>query len=80
MAYHAGQPFSTLDQDNDKHQGNCASLHGGGWWYNNCDKANLNAMYGLGLGWAGIAWTTWKDAYSFEAGQIMIRPVRHSAG
>lgn len=38
MTYHAGQKFSTFDQDNDAWpEGNCAKAHTGAWWYNSCD-------------------------------------------
>ena len=37
-----GQRFSTIDNDNDKNGGNCASSHNGGWWYNSCHHINPN--------------------------------------
>ena len=41
-----GTAFSTKDKDKDtsgaKH---CAQLHRGGFWYNNCMKANPTGMY-----------------------------------
>ena len=37
-----GMPFSTHDRDNDKSSRNCAQSYRAGWWYNDCDCANLN--------------------------------------
>ena len=47
MAYHNEQNFSTYDNDNDRSGNyyNCAYLHQGGWWYDNCYYANLNGPH-----------------------------------
>ena len=37
-----GMPFSTHDRDNDKSSRNCAQINSAGWWFNDCDCANLN--------------------------------------
>ncbi|XP_052813132.1 uncharacterized protein LOC128240515 isoform X2 [Mya arenaria] len=43
------QPFSTYDRDVDKWSSyNCARYHGGGWWYNNCARSDLNGQYNIG--------------------------------
>jgi len=39
--YHNGMKFNTIDQDNDRYTSNCASVRGGGWWYNACLHACL---------------------------------------
>lgn len=40
-----GQYFTTYDQDNDSTSTrNCAKARKSGWWYNNCEYANLNSM------------------------------------
>ena len=43
LTYHKGMPFSTPDNDNDRYSLNCAFRSKGGWWYNDCDHADLNA-------------------------------------
>ena len=54
LAYHNGMYFSTLDRDNDKNGGSCATSYQGAWWYNNCYYSNLNAKYKTGqLQWHG---------------------------
>ena len=44
FAFHPlnGTKFSTPDNDNDKHHGNCAALLKSGWWYNNCSNIDIN--------------------------------------
>ena len=34
--------FSTPDNDNDNHGGNCAASHKNGWWFNACNNININ--------------------------------------
>ena len=36
--------FTTKDVDNDKYDRNCASRHGGGWWFNDCHNVCLNCI------------------------------------
>jgi len=65
--------FSTYDNDNDKHPGNCAAQakkakSNGGWWYNRCWHININykynpAQYGsiyLAGTWYNLRWIEMK--------------------
>ncbi|XP_036413643.1 fibrinogen alpha chain [Colossoma macropomum] len=84
---HAGMKFSTFDRDNDKWEENCAEMYGGGWWYNNCQSANLNGIYYKGGQYDpgskvpyeienGIVWLPFKPAdYSLQVVRMMIRPL-----
>ena len=42
LSYANGAAFSTSDNDNDSHGGNCAATYKGAWWYVGCHKSNLN--------------------------------------
>ncbi|CAG2164814.1 unnamed protein product [Oppiella nova] len=71
MTYHISMQFSTKDNDNDRWDGNnCASEHTGGWWYNQCESANLNGQYLAGLSpqeYKGIYWSEWQGpSYSLK--------------
>ncbi|XP_078573074.1 angiopoietin-related protein 1-like [Branchiostoma floridae x Branchiostoma japonicum] len=81
LSYHDGSRFSTHDQDNDGISGhNCANIWGGrgGWWYNACNRANLNQPYKHGGGGTdrhGIEWTAWTaHQYSIKSSVMKIRP------
>jgi Flp pilus assembly protein TadG len=44
-----GMRFSSVDKDNDNNQYyNCASVTGGGWWFNSCSYGNLNGDLSTG--------------------------------
>ncbi|KAM3937259.1 fibrinogen alpha chain-like [Leptodactylus fuscus] len=84
---HANMKFSTFDRDSDKWEENCAEVYGGGWWYNNCQAANLNGIYYSGGQYDprnnvpyeienGIVWVLFKPAdYSLKTVRMKIRPV-----
>ncbi|XP_053316248.1 fibrinogen alpha chain [Spea bombifrons] len=84
---HVNMKFSTYDRDSDKWEENCAEMYGGGWWYNNCQAANLNGIYYSGGQYDprnsvpyeienGIVWVPFKAAdYSLKIVKMKIRPV-----
>ncbi|CAI9156708.1 unnamed protein product [Rangifer tarandus platyrhynchus] len=87
---HTGMRFSTFDRDADKWEDNCAEVYGGGWWYNNCQAANLNGIYYPGGSYDprdnspyeienGVVWVPFRGAdYSLRAARMKIRPLGHS--
>ena len=77
--------FSTLDRDNDASiTGSCSWTYGGGggWWYANCNWANLNGGYftppnhtaqnnkQVGIVW----WRTSLTTYSYKRTMMRVRP------
>ena len=75
---HNGHQFSTYDADHDgAANANCADRHGGGYWYSNCFKSNLNGKWGV-AGDKGIIWGSFKDwqMYVLKRVEMKIRPLR----
>ncbi|XP_056143985.1 fibrinogen-like protein 1 [Lampris incognitus] len=79
-ASHQGMKFSTYDQDNDNHRGNCAREDKGGWWFNRCHSAHLNGLYYprgyySALTDDGVVWYAWKGWwYSLKTSVMQLRP------
>ena len=63
LKYQNGVKFSTLDEDYDTDQRNCAAAYHGAWWYKDCHQSNLNGKYHNGVHKSnadGVNWYTWK--------------------
>ena len=79
LSTHNGTAFSTFDQDNDTHSGNCAEQFKGAWWYRACHSSNLNGPYlsGSHTSYAdGVNWKTFKGYhYSLKYAAMKIRAV-----
>ncbi|XP_043238898.1 microfibril-associated glycoprotein 4-like [Amphibalanus amphitrite] len=76
LSYHNGMKFSTFDRDNNAHSGNCSSLDHGAWWYNACQRCNLNGVYipGSTEPSRSVRWMDWRGDYSLNATTMKIRP------
>nr|XP_060634791.1 fibrinogen alpha chain [Anolis sagrei ordinatus] len=84
---HTNMKFSTFDRDSDQWEENCAEVYGGGWWYNNCQAANLNGIYYPGGQYDprnnvpyetenGVVWVPFKPSdYSLKVSRMKIRPI-----
>ncbi|RUS71812.1 hypothetical protein EGW08_020419 [Elysia chlorotica] len=75
LSYHNGNQFTTIDSDNDLHKpANCATEHGGGWWFRACDYSNLNGKWALNSDY-GVEWFAFTGADSASFTMMEIRQV-----
>ncbi|BFZ25715.1 hypothetical protein BsWGS_28754 [Bradybaena similaris] len=72
LKYHNSQFFSTYDRDNDNYSGNCAILYIGAWWYNGCNQANLNGLFGVN-NYVGASWESTIKESSADFTEMKIR-------
>ncbi|XP_052786242.1 microfibril-associated glycoprotein 4-like [Mya arenaria] len=70
-----GQNFTTFDRDQDqRNDGNCAVLAKGAWWYNYCESANLNGVYGRVVQGDGIGYFSFNPYDNLRLTKVMFRP------
>ncbi|XP_035663831.1 uncharacterized protein LOC118407462 [Branchiostoma floridae] len=80
MAHNNGQRFSTVDRDNDGHDGSCSPRYGqAGWWFGRCTTSLLNGRYPGNCGSScssmqGVVWNRWRGSYSMKSVSMKIRP------
>ncbi|XP_055865186.1 ficolin-1-like, partial [Biomphalaria glabrata] len=74
LSVHNNMYFSTFDRDNDiSSYLNCAVFSLGAWWYEDCQRSNLNGQrgstsYAKGMNWAQL--TGWSNSVSFSEMKI----------
>ena len=87
FGYSNGEKFSTEDRDQDSDPGTNCALERGGWWFKNCQIANLNGVYGFGTRWRffffadlsltkQIVWAHWTGHfYSLKSTEMKIKVI-----
>ncbi|XP_063060318.1 microfibril-associated glycoprotein 4-like [Engraulis encrasicolus] len=77
LTYVNGYKFSTYDKDQDVWSYNCADTHKGGFWFNNCHRANPTGLFQKGINsQEGINWYYWKSGFiSLKSMTMKIRRV-----
>ncbi|XP_002732774.2 uncharacterized protein LOC100376615 [Saccoglossus kowalevskii] len=64
LSHHLNMRFSTKDRDNTANNENCALNQHSGWWYNQCQYADLNREYADAF---GISWYDWSNPRIIES-------------
>ena len=85
FGYSNGEKFSTKDRDQDSDPGTKCALGRGGWWFKNCQDANLNGVYGYGASAVSlffpstnkeIIWPRWRPHfYSLKSTEMKIKVI-----
>ena len=84
-----GMAFSTMDNDNDNSDMNCAETYLGGWWFDHCHLVNLNGYnfnekslaekpenYATGIVWVNIIKKPYQNLYfSWPKVEMKVRRV-----
>ncbi|CAL4079677.1 unnamed protein product [Meganyctiphanes norvegica] len=71
LEYNNGMGFSTIDQDTDMSDADCAAIFGGGgWWHRACTNVCLTCPYGT---W-DFRWYSEDYQYILSKAQMMVRP------
>ena len=76
LVYRNGMRFSTIDNDNDIANCNCAQQRNGAWWYRLCNYSNLNGLYFNTPHFhnqQGIIWGPWKGKDTLQFSEIKTR-------
>ena len=78
MTHEVGRAWNTAEADLSP-GAQCAGLHHGAWWNNNCLQANLNGLCSQSAASAGVTWLPWLGAnYSLRASEMKMHPVAWS--
>ncbi|GFS04239.1 ficolin-1 [Elysia marginata] len=72
LSYHNGMQFSTRDRDNDIGSWHCAQRRDGAWWYNSCQRSNLNGRW-QALDHHGPRWELFTDTDPASFTEMKIR-------
>ena len=76
LSRHSGDPFTTIDRDNDRSfSRNCAQRYRGAWWYINCHDSNLNGEWDSEDNFSGLMWKTFTGRKSASFSEMKIRRV-----
>lgn len=70
---HNGMRFSAFDQDSDASSTHCARYYASGWWFSNCQKANLNGIFPLGVIWFSNSANDWLQLHKT---MMKVRPIK----
>ncbi|VDP01578.1 unnamed protein product [Soboliphyme baturini] len=73
---HKGMRFSAPDKDLDASSTHCAKYYESGWWFSQCQKANLNGDFRIGIIWFDIVSEDW---IQLKRTVMKMRPMKRCA-